>query len=294
MKKITLYFIIPFLVLSCRSGSREGMADYKAGSPVMMADIMPPNSTVPPPPPPQSDESQALTGTDQSIQPVETVTRKIIRDGNMEIRVSDLEKGKAAIDTLTKKFKGYYNNESYSNADYSKGYSVIIRVPADNFDAFIAAIESGMGEVVFKNISSRDVTEQFIDLEARMANKKNYLSRYSELLKQARTVKDMLEIEEKTRVIEEEIESTEGRLKYLQNQVDYSTLSLTISKKNDYNVYSNSNQGSFFDRLKISLVKGWFGLVSFVLFVIRIWPFWLIAGCLFWLIRKFIKRKKKS
>jgi hypothetical protein len=268
------------------------MADYKAESPVYaeMAQIPGP----PPPPPPQSDESQSLTGTDQSIQPIETVTRKIIRDGNMEIRVSDLEKGKAAIDTLTKKFKGYYNNESYSNADYSKGYSVIIRVPADNFDAFIAAIESGMGEVVFKNISSRDVTEQFIDLEARMANKKNYLSRYSELLKQARTVKDMLEIEEKTRVIEEEIESTEGRLKYLQNQVDYSTLSLQISKKNDYNVYSNSNQGSFFDRLKISLVKGWFGLVSFVLFVIRIWPFWIIAGSLFWLIRKFLKRKKKS
>jgi hypothetical protein len=287
MNKLNYFFVlIPFLILSCKSGSRESMANFEGGSPEMAKTMAPP--------PPQSDDSQSLTGTDQNIQPVVTVTRKIIRDGNMEIRVSDLEKGKAAIDTLTKKFKGYYNNESYSNADYGKGYSVIIRVPADKFDAFIAAIESGMGEVVFKNISSRDVTEQFIDLEARMANKKNYLSRYSELLKQARTVKDMLEIEEKTRAIEEEIESTEGRLKYLQNQVDYSTLSLQISKKNDYNVYSNSNQGSFFDRLKISLVKGWFGLVSFVLFVIRIWPFWIIAGSLFLLVRKFIKRKKKS
>jgi hypothetical protein len=221
-------------------------------------------------------------------------SRKIIRDGNMEIRVNNVDHGKATVDTLLKKYKAYYSNESRNNTDYAKGYSLTIRVPADNFDALIEAIEKGGGEVVYKNITSRDVTEEFIDLETRLSNKKAYLERYGQLLKQAKSVKDILEIEEKTRVIEEEIESTQGRLKYLNSQVDYSTLILQISKKNDYNVYSHNNQGSFFDRLWMSLVKGWFGLVSFVFFVIRIWPFWLIAGTLYYFIRKFWKRKKRN
>jgi hypothetical protein len=248
---------------------------------------------VPPPPPASQALREMEAGAIAADKPLPvSVSRKIIRDGNMEIRVNDLEKGKSDVDTLVSRFKAYYSNETFNNADYSRGYSLMIRIPSENFEAFMAAIEAGSGEVVFKNISSRDVTEDFIDLETRLANKKNYLSRYSELLKQAKTVKDILEIQEKTRVIEEEVESVQGRLKYLNNQVDYSTLNLQISKKNDFSIYSH-DKGSFFDRLKLSLVKGWFGLVSFSLFLLRIWPFWLIAGALYYLIRRIWKRRRK-
>jgi hypothetical protein len=279
---VNLLFISLAVLFSCRSnpanfeGGRMEKMDMAAPPPVASVEN-------------RSAESPAV----QNEPTLVTISRKIIRDGNMEIRVDDLEQGKTRIDTLVKKFRGYYSNESYNNADYARGYSLGIRIPSDSFDDFISAVERGAGEVVFKNISSRDVTEEFIDLETRLDSKKNYLSRYAQLLKQAKTVKDILEIEEKTRAIEEEIESTEGRLKYLNNQVNFSTLTLQISKKNDYNIYSHSNQGKFFDRLKISLVKGWFGLVSFILFVIRIWPFWIIAGSIFYFIRKFWKRRKK-
>jgi Domain of unknown function (DUF4349) len=219
------------------------------------------------------------------------VSRKIIKDGSMEIRVNDLQEGKNTVDTLVMKFKAYYSNETFNNMDYAKGFTLNIRVPSASFDEFIAALESGTGEVVFKNISSRDVTEEFIDLETRLNNKKNYLTRYGDLLKQAKTVKDILEIQEKTRLIEEEVESVQGRLKYLNNQVDYSTLNLQINKKNDYSAYS-PNKGNFFDRLKMSLVKGWFGFVSFILFLIRIWPFWLIVAVGYIVVRKYWRRRR--
>jgi hypothetical protein len=223
---------------------------------------------------------------------INTITRKIIKDGRMEIRVKELEQGKGEIDSLVKRYKGYYSDETFNNQDYLHGYTLKIRIPSAGFDAFIAEIESGTGEVFFKNITSRDVTEEFIDLETRLNNKRNYLIRYGELLKQAKSVKDILEIQEKTRAIEEEVESVQGRLKYLNNQVDFSTLDLQISKKNDFNQYTN-NKGKFIDRLKQSVVKGWFGLVSFTLFVIRIWPFWIIVGALFYLVRRIWRRKKK-
>jgi len=98
------------------------------------------------------------------------------------------------------------------------------------------------------------VTEEFIDLETRLQNKISYLSKYNELLKKAKSVKDILEIEEKTRLIQEEIESVQGRLKFLNNQVDFSALDLQISKKLDLKQYS-SNQGKFIERLKTSLTK---------------------------------------
>jgi hypothetical protein len=168
-----------------------------------------------------------------------------------------------------------------------------IRIPSTNLELLIAKIEKGEGEISYKEIDARDVTEEFIDLETRLNNKRNYLARYGDLLKQAKTVKDILEIQEKTRLIEEEVESVQGRLKYLNNQVDYSTLNLQINKLNDYSVYSR-NKGSFFDRLKMSLVKGWFGFVSFILFLIRIWPFWLIAGVGYYMVRKYWKRSKPA
>jgi hypothetical protein len=242
------------------------------------------------PPERQVTEDAMAPGAPGSLSEV-VVTRKIIRDGRMEVRVRDLEQGKKMADSLVHSYNGYYADETYNNMDYSHGYAMKIRIPADNFDSFIAAIESGAGEVVFKNITSRDVTEEFIDLETRLKNKNNYLNRYADLLKQAKSVKDILEIEEKTRLIEEEVESVQGRLKYLGNQVHFSTLDLQISKKNDYSIYSD-NKGSFFDRLKLSLVKGWFGLVSFTLFVIRIWPFWIIVGTIFYFIRRILRKRK--
>jgi hypothetical protein len=287
MKKYcVVILIIPLFILSCKSGPQNGaelaLADVSSGSRFEAS------------PAPVMDKMASQPAPEAANYDPLIASRKIIRDGNMEIRVNNVDHGKATVDTLLKKYKAYYSNESRNNTDYAKGYSLTIRVPADNFDALIEAIEKGGGEVVYKNITSRDVTEEFIDLETRLSNKMAYLERYGQLLKQAKSVKDILEIEEKTRVIEEEIESTQGRLKYLNSQVDYSTLILQISKKNDYNVYSHNNQGSFFDRLWMSLVKGWFGLVSFVFFVIRIWPFWLIAGTLYYFIRKFWKRKKRN
>jgi flagellar biosynthesis chaperone FliJ len=130
-------------------------------------------------------------------------------------------------------------------------------------------------------------------LETRLENKRNYLKRYNDLLKQATTIKEILEIEEKIRVLEEEIESTTGRLKYLSDLVDYSTLDLTITKPKDFK-YNPGNRDKFSERLKQSLSKGWFGFVDFLLFVIKIWPFWIILILIFYLWRKYRKAKKKN
>jgi hypothetical protein len=130
-------------------------------------------------------------------------------------------------------------------------------------------------------------------LETRIENKKSYLKRYNYLLNQAKTIKEILEIEEKIRVLEEEIEITTGRLKYLSDLVDYSTLDLTITKPKDFK-YNPENRDKFSERLKQSFSNGWYGFVDFLLIVIKIWPFWIIFGLILYFWRKYRRTKKKN
>ncbi len=227
------------------------------------------------------------------IEKQEVIKKKIIKDGRLGLRVTELEKTKLLIDTLVKYYDGYYDNERLINEDWESSYNLKIRIPSTNFEKFITNVESGDGEIQYKEINARDVTDQFIDLETRLENKRNYLNRYNELLKQAKSVKEILEIEEKIRGLEEEIESTIGRLKYLSDLVDYSTLDLTITKHKDFK-YNIEDRDKFSERIKQSLSKGWFGFVDFLLFVIKIWPLWIIVSLILYFWRKYKKTKTKN
>jgi len=220
-----------------------------------------------------------------------TDKQKIIKDGRIGIKVTELEEVKRNIDSLVRLHKGYYAKESYNNTDYESSFSLKVRIPGRNFEKFIADVEAGTGEILYKEIDARDVTDQFIDLETRLENKRSYLKRYNQLLSRAGTVKDILEIEEKIRVLEEEIESTEGQLNYLSDQVAYSTLDLWIAKERAYR-FNPVKRDKFTERLKYSLSKGWFGFVDFLLFLIKIWPLWVIIGIAIPVWRRVRKNKK--
>ena len=115
----------------------------------------------------------------------------------------------------------------------------------------------------------------------------------SHTLAKANSIKEILEIEEKIRALEEDIESATGRLKYLSDQVDYSTLDLTISTQKNFK-YSPEKRDKFLERLKQSLSKGWFGLVDFFLILIHIWPIWIIGVLIFYAWRKYKMRSRRK
>lgn len=215
---------------------------------------------------------------------------KIIKEATLKLEVEKLEIAKKKTDELVKKFKGFYANEKMNKYDWEISYEIFVRIPNANFESFIADLERGNGEILFKEVKAQDVTEQFYDLNIRLENKKKYLEQYRVLLKKAVTIKEILEIEEKIRVILEEIESTEGRLRYLNSQVDYSTLSLIIVEPREFK-YTPKRRDSFFERLKESFSSGWTGLVDFVLFLFRIWPFGIILTIIIYFIKRLRKRK---
>jgi len=220
------------------------------------------------------------------------ITRKIIKNGSIELEVRDLGVEKNRMDTLVKSMKGYYAEEQLSNTFQQTSYYLTIRLPADRFEQFIALIERGDNEVTHKSIEAKDITEEYIDLETRLANKKNYMTRYQELLQSAKSVKDILEIQENIRLLEEEIESTTGRLKYLSQQVDYSTLNLTMHQPKEFS-YSPGKRDSVPEKLKQSFFGGWHAFVDFLFILLYnwVWVLLVLVAVTLWLIRR---RKRRS
>lgn len=226
----------------------------------------------------------------EKVRP-EVINKKIIKDGRLGLQVDNLESAKQKIDSLVKSAGGYYANENLKNSDNQSGYELVIRIPVVNFERFVGSAEKGSSKILYKEIQARDVTEEFVDLESRLNSKRNSLARYNEIMKKANSVKDIIEIEESIRVLQEEIESTQGRLRYLNDCVDFSTLNMTLSTQKDF-TFKPVKRDSFWEKLKESMADGWYGLVDFILEFFGLWPYLILIIPLGFFIRRMIKKWK--
>lgn len=234
------------------------------------------------------DESAAVN----TPNPSTPGPKKIIKDGHMTVKSADIVESKKAMDEVLKGLKAYYETEELQNNDHRTSFNLRIRIPSENFELLIASIESGGDEIMHKSVQTRDVTEQYTDIETRLANKRGYLKRYKELLGKANTIKDILAIEEQIRPLEEEIESQEGRLRYLSDQVAFSTLNMTLYTDKEY-VYKPQPKDNFWERVKKSVSSGWSAVVDFVLWTIAIWPFIILILILYYIVKRVRRRKLK-
>jgi hypothetical protein len=209
------------------------------------------------------------TGVEAETNPIRQ-QEKIIKEGDITVESTDLQKSKDNLDVLIQNHHAFKDNETFNNNEGSASYDLKIRIPAESFERFISDLEMGSDEIIHKNIYTKDVTEEYIDIATRLNNKRAYLQRYQELLAKANKVEDILAIQEEARGLQEEIESAEARLKNIDNKASYSTLDLNLFSKKA--VQSNLKEVSFFEKIKHSLGNGWNTLVDFVLWIISVWP----------------------
>jgi len=226
------------------------------------------------------------------ITPVadETETR-IIKSGELRFQTDDLDKTFDQIQLAVKKYNAVIKNDEQYNDDQELSRRVSISIPNQSFDAFITDISKGVNYFDIKNISSEDVTEEYIDVASRIKTKKVLEERYYELLKKATKISEMLEIEKKLSEIREEIEAKEGRLKYIENKVAMSSLNIQFYKPLAQGRKATVSYGG---RIGNAFVSGFNGISNFFIELLGIWPVIITLVVLFILIRKRIKRKNKK
>lgn len=247
--------------------------------------------------PPNSISEKLLPDKNKSPQPsiapkkLDTIAKKVIKNGNMRIQVGDIKKAQNQVADILKKNEAYIQNEQFQNTDLDDNLDLVIRVPHKNFDALINSFSEGVGSVLSKNISSDDVTEEYTDVSIKLANKKIYLEKYRDMLRSASTTKDMIEIQETIRELEDEIDVAEGRLRFIDDRVNYSTLNLSLYKEKVRS--SATSKIGFGSRFADSVTEGWNSFVSFLLGIISFWPFLLLIPILIYLWRKWRTGRKK-
>ena len=202
---------------------------------------------------------------------------KIIKNGNMKFEVTDLESVKSRIDSSLRSVNAYYENEQFNDYSNRSSYSLAIRIPNAKFDSLINDFESGIGKLTTKNIQAKDATEEYVDLNIRLVNNLMYLTQYRSILAKAKSIKEILEIQEMIRRIEEEIESKKGRIKYLDDRVSFSTLNLEITELNTLVISDNP---SYFLRTGNAFMSGIEGFLEFTIAVVHVWPLILFLGLL--------------
>lgn len=153
--------------------------------------------------------------------------RLMVWTANLTIETEDLTHAVIQAIALAQKSGGYL--ESRTDSTYS-GTTLKLRLPAAAFTNALGALEA-LGTVTSRRLASEDVTEQYIDVEARLKNKLVLRDRLRKLLDQATEVKDILAIETELNRVQGDVDSMEARLKALRGRVDYATLDLLLRQQ---------------------------------------------------------------
>lgn len=233
-----------------------------------------------PPPPP----------ADQADDPALQTEKQLIKNGQLTFKVKDSEQTYQSVLKQIKK-QGAYVESEYQSTEYDRKYTrLMIRVESNKFDSLFTSLATQATDVEERGVSIEDVTEVYYDLQARIKNRKALEERYVELLEKAESVKDMVEIEKNLNELRTEIESAEGRFRYLSRQIKYSTIHLNFYELLPY-TYSSELRAGFGARLMGSLAKGWEVFLSFLVGLIGLWPFLLLLTGVLLGLRKWRRKR---
>ena len=221
--------------------------------------------------------------------------RLIIRTADMSIIVTDTDEAMDRLAKMATDNGGWVVNSSvYQYSDTAKTGNITLRVPAEGFDSALEAISTMSVEVTNLSTSGQDVTEEFVDLSARLENLEATAVRVRSFLEDADTVEEALAVNQELSRLEGEIESFKGRIQYLSQSAAFSTISINITPdelSQPIEVGGRRPSGIIRDALE-ALVDALQGLATFAIWlVIYFLPIALIIGIPLWLVVRFVRRR---
>ena len=227
-----------------------------------------------------------------------TIERKVIRNADLQLETESPEEAQRKISAIAESKGGYVveSNQSTSDLQIKKRDTVTmsIRVPADRFNAALEEIRAAADTVIQETVKGEDVTEEFIDVEARLKAQKALEQQYLEIMKRASSVEDALYVQGEPAEVRGEIEKVEGRKRYLENQSSLSTIKVKLQTP----AAISANSTGFASRLTDAFGSGLDVALNFVLglvtLVVGALPFALFFGLpAFLLGRRFWRAQKR-
>ena len=208
-------------------------------------------------------------------KPLVKKSQKIIKTADVRFQVKNLSKSIVKIQAMIRKYNGYVSSAKQERQYNQIQSNITIRVGSDTFEDLLDDILQEGIYLDHKNVKARDVTEEFVDIQTRLKTKRAVEKRYLEILEKAKSIEEILKVENQLRVIREEIEAKEGRLKFLVDQINYSTIQLVIYQKTEA---AEAPSPGFLSKMGKGFKTGWQGILSFIIYLTYAWPTLLVLG----------------
>lgn len=241
------------------------------------------------------DGGFAMNTAAQTVDIQVTQERLIIRTANMSLVVTDTEEALDLISRMAEENGGWVVNSSvYQYNETAKTGNITIRVPSSGFNSAMEALRNMAVEVQQESTSGQDVTEEFVDLSARLENLEATAERVRAFLDEADTVEEALAVNQELSRLESEIEAMKGRLQYLSQSASFSTITVDLTPDIVAQPIEPSNwrPAVVFRNAVDSLVEALQDVAEFgIWFVIYLLPLLLVVGIPLWLVVRFVLKR---
>jgi hypothetical protein len=214
-------------------------------------------------------------GVPQSGSGTSGIDTKIIQTAYITIEVKDVPGSVETLKSLAAQKGGYISSTNVQNSYNNRlSGSVIIRIPATEFENTLTGVKA-LGTVKTVSTQGRDVTEEYVDLQAQKTSYQNQLAQYNEIMKKAVKVEDVIVIQQQIDRVQTELNRLEGRLKYLNSQIDFSTITVNLQEpepvggQSGHNFISTINEG----------IAGFFGMIDAIIIIFfTLLPLIIVGG----------------
>jgi hypothetical protein len=240
----------------------------------------------------------SLEQSDQTQNAPTIIERKIIRNADLTLEADAPEEAQNKITAIAESKGGFVIESSQSSSDARATtrdtVTMTIRVPAAKFNETLDEIRKTSSRVIVETVKGQDVTEEFIDIEARLKTKKALEEQFLGIMKQSKSVEDALNVQRELADVRGEIEQIEGRKRFLENQSSLSTVKIKLQSPTQF----SPNSSGFFYQLGQAVSTGFNGASSFILALvtalITLLPFLLFIVLPIYLVIRYLLKKNRK
>lgn len=288
--KLVALLSLSALLLSACSSDSDSKSSENAKSKQDIASIEMNND--------QSSGNQNETKEDRQ-QETKAQNRMVIYNASLNMEVKKLTEVQKKVSQLVNQTGGYIVQQNiYQNDEERQESSLTARIPQEHFQSFLEKVKKLGIKIKDENISGEDVTEEYVDLNSRLKSKKLVEKRLTQFMNKAKDTKTLLQISNELAKVQEEIETIEGKIKYIENQTSLSTVTITLIENKVVVPGLENDKLNTWEKTKKQFMNSINFIISFFsglfIFIIGYFPVILILGIIGAIITIVWKRMKKK
>lgn len=276
----SLLLLIVLTLLACRG--EQANQSPRAARVMKYSELAPPS------------ESASPSSTQPASTKPQMRQRMVIKTADLTIEILKYDEAFQQVQRIADQAGGFMvaSNVSTGYGGYKSG-KITLRIPSNEFDESLQQIRRIAARIEAESLQGNDITEEFYDLSARLENKIKAEKRYQEILKVAKNVKEILEVERALTDVREDVERLLARKRYLADQVDLSTINLSMHEPPPL----VSGQGGFWSKVVSGFRRGIEGfgdvLAVTITFLIAAGPLLVVVILVIVLVLNYLQRRKK-